>query len=1151
MIPSLVLLVSLGYAALLFTIAWFGDRYPLYPQRPRLRPVVYSLTLAVYCTSWTFYGAVGSAVRYGIGYLPIYLGPLLLFIFGWRILERLVLITQSKKIVSISDFIASRFGRSQRLAVIVAVIALAAAIPYLALQYKAVSESLGILGGQTLSSTEFGNPAIYVAAIMALFAILFGTRKVDATEHRPGLLLAIAFESLVKLVALVTVGLFSVQWLNQQDIHVVEASVSLMTTTPATGFISQTILAFAAMICLPRQFHVAVVECANANDIRHARWYYGIYLIIISVMVLPIAIAGSQFFGASGSVTPDSFVLAFPLAQHNQALALIAYIGGFSAATGMVIMVSVALSTIISNDLIIPMLLRYQWVQQKNLDMASTVLWIRRLSIVALSVVAYGYYHTVDVNTELSAFGLMSFAAVAQFIPAIIGGLYWRGMSRQGVEAGLVIGFLVWAYTLLFPILTQAGWFDATWLSEGLFGQRWLRPNHLLGSADWDPITHSVFWSLLGNTVTMLVISLRYKPGLGEYLRMASYMDPYAKHRHTMLPQWQGNMSVDDLRILTGHIVGQETANHAFEQHAHKSGAILNKELKANRDWLRFTELLLAAAVGAASARLVMTRVLEGSGVEIATVVGILDEASQELGFNRDKLLSTLENMDQAVSVVDAGMRLVAWNKRYQTMFHYPSDMLYVGQNVADLIRFNAAQGRIGHGRDVDVEQEVSKRIGYMKAGSSYKLQRTMQDGLVIEMRGQPLPDKGYVTSYSDVTEFKRVEQELREINETLEQRVAERTYEAEKAQETRSRFLTAISHDVLQPINAARLFASAMSHSHQADELRYLSERVDTSLRAAEELLDGLLDVSRLDAGVLKPDITVFDVGALMQQLAEQYRPVAQKHGIALRVHTREIYVRSDRRLLLRVVQNFLANALRYTQQGRVVLGLRRRGEDVVLQVWDTGPGIPTHHLQQIYDEFHRYKQPFDWDERGLGLGLSICQRIATLLEHALNTQSVVGQGSMFSITVPSAHPPLVNKLKNTDPATLLSSAFLSGMKVLCVDNDMDTLAGMQALLARWDIEVICASTIDEALVKVTQQPDVLLVDYHLHDRLDGLAVLDKLREDHPHMTGALLTADGSDSIKQMAKASGYRVLTKPIKPASLRAFLSAHMPTQSALPD
>jgi Na+/proline symporter len=272
MLPVWLVLLSLGYAALLFAVAWIGDRYPLYTQRPWLRPAVYSLALAVYCSSWTFYGAVGSAVRYGIGYLPIYLGPLLMLIFGWRIIERLALIAQSQNTVSIADFIAARYGRSQRLAALVSIIAIVAAVPYLALQYKAVAISLGVLGGSEMRATTLGDPALYVAIVMALFAILFGTRQVDATEHRPGLMLAVAFESLVKLLALAAVGLFAVSWFDGSPLHLASAARSLIENTPPVGFAGQTLLAFAALVCLPRQFHVAVVECGNVSDIRRARW---------------------------------------------------------------------------------------------------------------------------------------------------------------------------------------------------------------------------------------------------------------------------------------------------------------------------------------------------------------------------------------------------------------------------------------------------------------------------------------------------------------------------------------------------------------------------------------------------------------------------------------------------------------------------------------------------------------------------------------------------------------------------------------------------------------------------------------------------------------------------------------------------------------
>lgn len=1133
-----LLLVSVGYAALLFAVAWYGDRRPLSPDRPWLRTVVYSLGLAVYCSSWTFYGAVGTAARQGLGYLPIYIGPLLLLLFGWRILERLALIAQSQNTVSIADFIASRYGRSQRLAAMVALIALVAAVPYLALQYKAVAISLGVLGGPDDPVTPFGDPAFYVAALMALFAILFGTRQVDATEHRPGLMLAVALESLVKLVALVAVGLLAIVWFGGQDLPLGEATRALVENAPPSSFVAQCLLAFAAIICLPRQFHVAVVECGDVRDIRRARWLFGGYLVIICLMVLPIAAAGVSLFGRTGPVAPDSFVLALPMAVNADALALFAYIGGFSAATGMVIVSSVALATMVSNDLVMPMLLRRGYAERHGGNVARTVLWIRRVAIVGLATLAYGYYRASGTETTLAAFGLMAFAAVAQFAPALIGGLYWRGASRRGVEVGLLIGFAVWTYTLLLPTLTQSGWFDTRWLEMGPFGMHWLRPHALFGLAGWDPLTHGTFWSLLLNVGALLLVSARWRPTLDERLRAAPFLDPYAERRTFASEDWSGNVRIADLLTLTGRIVGERTARAAFDEHALWLGRPLTANAPADRTWLQYTERQLAAAVGASSARLLMTSALKGSGMEVDEVVAMLDEAGQELRFNREVLSSTLENIDHGVSVVDRTMRLVAWNRSYQRLFGYPDNMLYVGRPVADLIRYNAERGELGPREAIDIDTEIDKRIGYMRAGSPHVSERVLGNGQVIELRGQPLPGGGYATSYSDVTDYKRAERELREINETLEQRVAERTREAEAAQESRSRFLTAVSHDVLQPLNAARLFTSALRETQDGNEQKHLAERVDTSLRAAEELLDGLLDVSRLDAGALKPDIVDFDVSELLRQLAGQYAPMAKARKLEIRLHARPIAVRSDRRLLRRVLQNFLANALRYTRSGRIVLAARRRGDAVALQVWDTGPGIPEHHMSQIYDEFHRYEQHFDWDGRGLGLGLSICQRISRLLGHTLDARSHVGRGSMFAITVPRS---TVASLPPTAAPAPLHDESLRGLRVLCVDNDDDILAGMRALLRRWGVEPLCAKTIDEAIACMDESPDVLLVDYHLHDRLDGLDTLDTLRGIAPHVPGALLTADGSDTLKQTARIRGYRVLTKPVKPASMRAFLGA----------
>ena len=1143
MVPSwILLLVSVGYAALLFAVAWWGDRRPMYPDRPWLRPAVYSLALAVYCSSWTFYGAVGSAVRNGIGYLPIYLGPLLLLLFGWRIIERLALIARSQNTVSIADFISARYGRSRRLAALVTVIILVGIIPYVALQYKAVAMSLSVLSGQDAEQVGIvADPALYVALLMALFAALFGTRQVDATEHHHGMMLAIALESLVKLVAMVAVGVFAWSWLGGRDLRIAESARTLFEQAPPVGFVAQTLLGFLAIVCLPRQFQVAVVECGDVADIRKARWMFGGYLLLISVMVVPIASAGVALFGGDGHVSSDTFVLALPLAEGRNALALAAYVGGFSAATGMVIVASIALATMVSNDLVMPVLLRRGWGERHAAaDVASLVLWVRRLSILLLSLCAYGYYRWLGGDTTLAAYGVMAFAAVAQFAPGLIGGLYWRGASRRGVEFGLLAGFATWIYTLLLPALSASGLFDASWMVDGPFGLHWLRPQQLFGLSGWDALTHGTFWSLLLNGAVMMLVSARWRPSVDERLRIAPFLDPYAERQTLAQSEWPGNVSVGDLLALAVRIVGERHARRAFSEQAIALGRELQPAAAADRLWIQFTERLLAASIGAASARLVLTSVLRGSGMHLSEVMALLDEAGQELRFNREILSTTLENISAGVSVVDPDMRLVAWNRRYQQMFGYPAGMLYVGRPVADLIRYNAERGELGEG---DPGAHVRKRIEHMRAGTPHVFERVRTDGSVIEMRGQALPGGGYVTSYNDITAYKHAEQALREANETLEQRVAERTREAEDAQQSRTRFLAAISHDVLQPLNAARLFASALRDGGQPeDEQRHLAERVDASLRAAEELLDGLLDVSRLDTGALQAEVTVFDAGELLRELAAQYAPVAAGRGLALHAHARSCPVRSDRRLLRRVLQNFLANALRYTRQGRIVLGMRAHGGQVALQVWDTGPGIPEQHMRQIYDEFHRYQQPFDWGERGLGLGLSICQRISRLLGHGLDARSQVGRGSMFSISVPRA---AALPAAPAPAAALPGAGSLAGLRVLCVDNDQEILDGMRLLLGRWQATAITAGTVDEALARMADSaPQAMLVDYHLHDRLDGLDTLDALREAGGPIPGALLTADGRDELKRQARQRGYRLLTKPVKPASLRAWLAAQVP-------
>ena len=1147
----LLLLVSLGYVAGLFALAYYGDRRPLYPNRTWLRPLVYSLALAVYCSSWTFYGAVGSSAGSSLSYLPIYIGPILLFTFGSGMFRRLTLVAKQRNITSIADFIASRFGKSHALAALVTVIAVTAAIPYLALQFKAVAMSIDVLGGASVRNTPLlHDSAAYIAVLLAIFAILFGTRRIDATEHHHGMMLAIAAESLIKLVAFVAIGLYA--------LHVggIGASFELPVREFAErglppGFVSQCLLAFVAMFCLPRQFQVGVVECENPADVAKARRLFPLYLVLICVFVLPIVAAGTPA-AASHGIAPDAYVLWLPLAGGHDWLALFTYLGGFSAATGMVIVESVALSTMISNDLVVPALLRVRRLGlEQRTDISAIVLAVRRIAIVLLAALAYAYYRATAHDVRLASIGLLAFVALAQFAPAIISGLYWRGVSRLGVTAGLVGGFALWLYTLLLPGMAESGLLPAQWVQTGPFGIAALKPHALLYMNGWDSVTHGTFWSLFVNVGCVVVLSLRFRPGVDERLRAAAFLN-FDSDRSGAVGDWRGRVQVGDLTALAERIVGETNARRAFAEYANMTQRPLVAQAMADRALLPFTERLLAGAIGAASARRMLTSALRGTGLDLSEAVTLLDETSQELRFSRELIDVTFQNMTQGISVVDSELRIVAWNRRYSDLFDYPEGFVYVGRPVADMIRYNAECGLLGSD---NVEAQVRRRIDYLRRGTPHVYVRERGDGRIIETRGEPLPGGGYLTTFSDITDYKRAELALREANETLEQRVAQRTRElrsalaseeqakrqAETANASKTRFLAAASHDLLQPLNAARLFTSALRHQPQLDaDSAQLAERIDASFKAAEDLLEALLEASRLDAGRHRPEITTFALNDIFESIRHQFSVLADSRALKLHVVPTRVHVRSDPHLLRRIVQNFVSNALRYTPRGGVLLGVRRHGAEISIEVCDSGPGIAGEHLKLIFDEFRRLEHPSPWGEKGLGLGLAICDRIARILDHRLGADSRPGHGSRFSIRLPrvaaiASGPARV--LRRVSPIGLPGS-----LHVLCIDNDRTILDGMLALLTRWGVSCDTARTLADAEAACARRrPDLILADFHLDEPPDGLDVMEHLgRAWTTPPPGALITADASPELKLRARSLGYALLRKPVKPAALRALIA-----------
>lgn len=1173
-------LISAAYVLLLFAIAYRGDARAARGNAQRRPPWVYSLALATYATSWTFFGAVGRAAEEGWHFLPIYLGPTLMFVFGMPLVARLINVSKRHNITSIADFIGARYGRRQPLAMLVTVIAVFGVLPYIALQFKAVASSFQILtGGASLSSGGglglLGDNSLLIALLLAAFSILFGTRQVMSTETHHGLVLAIAFESAVKLVTFIALGLYvcfglyaGVSDAYAHTLAMPQIQAAIHRAGPA-NFIAQTVVAGIAVICLPRQFHVAVVEHASARDHRNAGWLFPLYLGLISIFVLPIAGAGLTLLPAG--ISPDTYMLALPMSEGHRWLTLTAYIGGFSASTGMVILASISLSTMISNELVMPLLLRSKRPLPGQREGLSGLLKaIRRVAIVALILLAYVYYRVFTGPGSLAALGLLSLLAIAQFGPATFGGLLWRGGSHQGAMAGLLAGFALWAYTLLLPSLARVDGFAQHFFAYGPFGIAWLRPQGFLGLTGFDDLTRGTLCSLGVNLLAYVGVSLFSAPGLRSRLQVERFLGGVTRTPASSLSP-RINATVGDLLALLERFFGVVRAHTMLEDYARRHGGEwTHPSQRADAQLVRHCERLLSSALGASSARLMLVSVLSGHDMQLEDVIRLLDETSHEIQFNRELLRASLEHLSQGVSVVDKDFKLVAWNRHYLELFGYPAELVSVGRPIEDLVRYNARKGLI---EDRDIETAVARRIAHMRDGHAYTHERALPDGTVLEIRGNPMPGGGFVTSYSDVTAYKQAQAALQENNETLETRVAERTQaltaateaatearlHAERTNQAKTRFLASASHDLVQPLNAARLFVAAIEPDSLPTTSARLLAQVGDSLTAAESLLGALLDISRLDATALELKSEHLRLNDVLEPLAAEFSALARARGLDFRLVPSRAVVHTDPRLLRRVLQNFLSNAVRYTRHGRVLMGCRRvpgagdaasvakAGNGALrIEIWDTGPGIPADRHREIFEEFRRLDGNDDEDHgdslRGLGLGLAIAERVARLLDQPLALRSWPGRGSVFSITVPLGNP---QALAVPRPASAgVGASPLSGAVVMCLDNEPAILAGLEALLTGWACTVICVRDLNEAQQHwrtQAQVPDLILIDFHLDSaEVNGIEVMTRLQTLWGvEVPGIVLTADHTQRARAAAAAQGYPLLAKPVKPAALRALM------------
>lgn len=1171
---------SIIYICILFAIAHIGDRRGRLHKRPGPRPVVYALSLAVYCTSWTFFGNVGSAATHGWTYLPIYVGPMIALLVFSPVLRKMLLIAKQQNTTSIADFIAARYGKSQGLAALVSAIALLVVLPYIALQLKALTMSFYTLSQGSQSLTAASTPtrpwedtALYVATMMAVFTIAFGTRHVNPRESHQGLILAIAFESVVKLAAFLCVGLFVVYGMfsGLDDLFAQAGQIpkfKQLFDGPLIDarFITTTVLAVGATLCLPRQFHVGVVENTDTRDLVTARWLFPLYLLLMSLFVVPLAGAGLVMFG-DGSVNPDRFVLALPLAAEAKGVALIAYIGGVSAATSMVIMATVTLATMLCNEIVVPLALRIPALSfVSGRQMGDSLLRIRRTLIVVILGLAWCCYRLFGSSEALASIGVLSFAGVALFLPPLIGGLYLRRIGRQGVMAGLAAGLAVWAYTLVLPNLAAVGWLNTEWIASGPFNISWLKPQALFGYDFGDALTHGVFWILAIDTAVMAAVSLNTTTSLIERAQAVAFVDlglqrPQRQRVETRQPA----IRVGELEVLLQRFLGAQAARAAIDEYAGQHNHDLMANQLVDAHLLQFAERRLAGVVGSASARLMLASGLRQRDLGVDDMVRLLDRTADAVQFNRNVLQAAIENIDQGISVIDQDLRLVAWNSRYLELFEYPPGLVRSGRPVADLIRFNAMRGECGPG---PVEEHVHKRLVHMRAGRPHRFERHRHNNTVLQMTGSPMPGGGFVTTFNDITAFKRTEVALTRANEQLEARVSERTAalsraneglrrendqraaaqraahdarrEAERANLSKTRFLAAASHDLLQPLNAARLFAASARDSDSTAQAKSLGH-IQSSLEAAQALLEPLLDISKFDAGAWEINECDFPLSRVLEPLGVEFDVLASNAGLTLRHVPSRCWVKSDPALLRRILQNFLSNSVRYTERGRVLIGVRRGHDTLRIQVWDTGPGIARHQLASIFDEFQRGASSAASGERGLGLGLSLADRMARLLGHQIEVHSVPGKGTLFSLSVQSAAPSLENEAAADTARRQASNARALGVhQVLCVDDDNASLDALTGLLERWHIDCMTAPPEDVAAIIADEPIDVAILDHDLgHDAPDGLTLAAQLCAVRP-IACLLVTANRDPDIAARARAQGVTVLYKPLSPAKLRAALA-----------
>ena len=1064
--------VSIAYLSLLFGVAYYADKQRDKGKSLVANPYIYSLSLAVYCTAWTFYGSVGKAAESGLGFMPVYLGPALIALTWWVLLRKIVHTAKQNNLNSIADFVSSRFGKSSALGAIVTVGVLIGIMPYTALQLKAISSTFEIIESypqvsQVSTGLGLGLPldtALIVALFMSVFGIMFGARHLAPSERHEGMVAAVAFESIIKLLAFLIVGYFVtfVTYGGFADIftrfqQVPEYRDMLVlgraSATSLSSWFSTTVYSMMAVMLVPRQFHVAVVENVEENHIKKAMWLFPLYLFLINIFVLPIAFAGVLTFGKS-PLNADFFVITLPMRYDQPILALFAFIGGLSAATAMLVVESVAISTMFLNNLVTPVVVKLG----VSGDVSRWLIIGKRVGIFLVIMLGYLCFRLVGESSTLVNMGLISFAAAFQFAPAVIGGLYIRWVNRKGAIAGLLLGFGVWLYTLIIPFLIDAGWFSGEILYDGPFGISALRPTQMLGLQGTDIWTHSLFWSVVFNLGGLLAVSLVTKPSEEEDQQADRFVNCFSYPGAS--PVVQGALPerlLEDVEGLMAKLIGANKAAELIAEYLTDRGIDRSSDIPwtLQSDLMDFVERVLAGSVGPASAKILVVSYLKQQEPELEKIIDAFGQVSLSLEQSREDLgrrIRELSILHEASSKLSSSLSLSNVLQAVLSLlskeFNFDGIKIILAQEEKLLVFEGRSESETAApaGNIIDLQPNSALTRSFLenrtitsqdeeKLDVDYPFENTRSFICVPIAVGDRVLGLLFAYSFQGLIYFSdefvklmqalasqigisvknaQLYEELRQLSEDLDNKVRERTQELEIAygqlkevDRLKSDFLSLVAHELRTPLTSICSFSEILLSYRDIDSsqmsrfLRIINEEGERLTR----LVNQVLDLSRIESGKMDWHFDRQAIGEVISSAFEIAEPLAARGGITLGVEVEDGLppVWADRDRIMQVLTNLLSNAVKMSPAGEVVrVSARRDGGMILVQVRDSGPGLDSNSKNIIFEKFGRIDNYPTGKSEGAGLGLFISKQIVEHHGGRIWVDSMPGKGATFNFTMP-----------------------------------------------------------------------------------------------------------------------------------------------------